>query len=316
MTRNIALDMLKLSLAFMVVGIHAKFLTDLSPLLGYLTVNGLFRIAVPLFLLINGFYFFSIFTQEKTLIWFKRVFYLYLFWMLFYSYFWFRPKETSLIELVKFAFVGYNHLWYLPGMIGAATISIFFIKKTSTIFTVSSIFLFFLIGVSIQYIGSYHLIENTMLDQFMNYDWVYRNFLFFAFPFFAIGFLINKFKIHKFVSIKTALQLSVIGCILLLGESYLNYVEPFRDGGFDIQLSLLILCPALFLFFINMEFKGDNKNITLYSSGIYFIHYFFLHVYRKIVGFDETILTLVTIISSIIASYILIIINKKYNFII
>ena len=39
--RNITLDILKLVLAFMVVGIHAEFLADISILGQYLTVNGI-----------------------------------------------------------------------------------------------------------------------------------------------------------------------------------------------------------------------------------------------------------------------------------
>ena len=43
LNRNIALDILKLSLAFMVVGLHAGFLTDITSLGQYLTVNGVFK---------------------------------------------------------------------------------------------------------------------------------------------------------------------------------------------------------------------------------------------------------------------------------
>ena len=57
MERNVSLDILKLSMAFMVVAAHARFLSEISPLGEYLTVNGLFRIILPVFLIINGFFF-------------------------------------------------------------------------------------------------------------------------------------------------------------------------------------------------------------------------------------------------------------------
>lgn len=57
LVRNGALDVLKIAMAFIVVGMHAGFLTDISPIAAYLTANGLFRIAVPVFLLINGYFF-------------------------------------------------------------------------------------------------------------------------------------------------------------------------------------------------------------------------------------------------------------------
>lgn len=53
MERNVALDLLKLTMAAMVVGLHAGFLNDFSSLGYYITVNGIFRIAVPVFFVIN-----------------------------------------------------------------------------------------------------------------------------------------------------------------------------------------------------------------------------------------------------------------------
>jgi len=112
LSRNIALDILKVTLAFMVVGLHADFLADITSTGSYLTVNGIFRIAVPLFLLINGFYFYSVLANQKTANWIKKVLSLYVFWMLFYSYFWFRPSELSFVEFAKIAktlILGYFH---------------------------------------------------------------------------------------------------------------------------------------------------------------------------------------------------------------
>lgn len=61
--RNVSLDLLKLLMAIMVVALHANFLQEYSLLGSYLLVNGLFRVAVPIFLIINGFYFFNVLIQ-------------------------------------------------------------------------------------------------------------------------------------------------------------------------------------------------------------------------------------------------------------
>lgn len=58
MGRQISLDIFKLLMSFMVVGLCAGFLGDVDLLGEYLAVNGIFRLAVPTFLVINGFYFF------------------------------------------------------------------------------------------------------------------------------------------------------------------------------------------------------------------------------------------------------------------
>jgi hypothetical protein len=47
-------------MAFMIVGLHAGFLGEYTKLGHYLTVNGVFRVAVPVFLIINGFYFYPV----------------------------------------------------------------------------------------------------------------------------------------------------------------------------------------------------------------------------------------------------------------
>lgn len=69
MERNISVDILKLVLSFMVVGLHTNFLRDLSFPVGYVLKNGFFRMAVPLFFIINGYYFYNIFTENKKLFW-------------------------------------------------------------------------------------------------------------------------------------------------------------------------------------------------------------------------------------------------------
>lgn len=317
MKRNIALDILKLILAFMVVGLHTGFLADISALGNYLTTQGIFRIAVPIFLLINGFYFYSILDKGRSAYWFKRVLYLYLFWMLFYSYFWFRPSDASFIEIVKIIhklIIGHFHLWYLPAMLGAAALVILF-KKLSLKLMIGIILVAFAGGVVIQYAGNYHMIDNQTIDKFFNYHWIHRNLFFFGFPFFFIGFLINKFSIQDRISLKLSVILSIIGFSLLICESYLNYIEPLRDGGFDNFISLLIVCPAVFLLFMKLDFQGSSKQLSFYATGVYFIHPIFMTIYSRFTDFDGTLLTFIVIISSIFASYFLIKINNKVKFI-
>ncbi len=129
LNRNVALDIFKITAAFMVVGLHAGFLNDVTSIGNYLTVNGIFRIAVPVFLLINGFYFYPVLVKEKSAYWLKKILYLYFFWMLLYSKVWFRPSEISFIEIAQIAHTlifGYYHLWYFSGLLGAAVLVILF----------------------------------------------------------------------------------------------------------------------------------------------------------------------------------------------
>ena len=317
LNRNIALDILKLLMAFMVVALHSGFLNDITLLGEYLTVNGVFRIAVPIFLIINGFYFYSVLSKGAEINWLKKILTLYVVWMVFYSYFWFSLTDFSFINIAKLAhqiIIGYHHLWYISGLIGASIILIVFRKCTSLNLMISIVFTFVL-GVLIQYLGNYHVFEGTIFDKLFNYHWFHRNLLLFSYPFFCIGYLINKHSFHNTVSFKLAGVLSVLGVLVLLGESYINYHQDGRDGGFDNFLSLALVCPFIFILFMNSKVSGSNKNIALYSSAIYFIHSFVLSVFKKYLDLDPTLLTFVVIMVSVMISYFIIILNKRLKFI-
>ncbi|TMP18737.1 acyltransferase [Pseudoalteromonas sp. S2893] len=315
MKRNIALDILKLSMALMIVGLHAGFLGDITSLGSFLTVNGIFRIAVPVFFLINGFYFYPVLLKYSHVNWFKRVFILHVFWTVFYSYFWLNnPDFPFIIILLKNIIIGYYHLWYIPAMLGAGFL-VFLAKNLSSLFLVFSVLLTFLCGVLIQYTATYHLLGDNSLDKILSYQFIYRNLLFFAYPFFCLGFLINKHLLHKYFSFKLILIVIAIGVIALITESYLNYYQSTRDGGFDMFFSLIILCPFILILFLKINIPNESKKIALYSTSIYFIHLFILNLYREYTELNGTLLTLTTIVSSVFFSYFIIKLNKRLKFI-
>lgn len=301
----------------MVVGIHADFLADISPLGEYLTVSGLFRIAVPIFILINGFYFFRVVNEGTQINWLKRISILYVAWMIFFIYFWFFIPEMSLesfLKLFQIVFFGHHHLWYLPGIIGAAIV-LLTTRKMPQVAMIVLVFIVFVIGVYIQYAGNYHLYAGSNRDILFNEHWFHRNFLFFAYPFFALGYLINKTSLHKRISLKVSLTLSLFGLAMLLCESYINYYQEGRDGGFDNFASLIIAAPAIFILFIQIKITAKSKKIALYASAIYFIHLFVLSFFHRFTHFQETSLTLIVIIISVCASYFIIQLNNRLKFI-
>lgn len=317
MERNIALDILKLIMAFMVVGVHARFMMDLSPLTNFLTANGIFRIAVPVFFVINGYFFYYVLIKEQQLKWLKRVCILYIAWMAFYSYFWFSVPDLSLIayaKLLKVIFFGYYHLWYIAGMIGAALILLIVRKLPSSILIIS-ITLTFLSGVVIQYLGNYHVFEGTILDKLFNSIQMHRNMVFLAYPFFCTGYLMNKHSIPSRISLRLSFILSILAIGTLLGESYFNFLQENRDEGFDNYFSLILVCPIIFILFIKSNIPGTSRNIALYSLSIYFIHVLILIILQKNTVLGPTYLMLLTILLSAFVSYFIIKINKRLKFI-
>lgn len=304
-------------MSFMVVAMHSGFMQDYSTLVEYLSVNGFFRIAVPIFLVINGFYFFNTLAKNDHKNFFTKLLTLYLFWMLFYSYKWLPTPELSyvwVLELVKLFFIGYYHLWYVVAMLAAALI-LFFIRDTSSIHLTVTAILLYIIGVLCQYLGNYHYFNIILLDEIVNYNWFHRSALFFCLPFFIIGYLINRHSLHKKFSIRSALLLSVLGFIFVFLESYVNFYQDGRDGGFDNYLSLLFVCPLVFIFFLQLKVVGYTKEIALYSTGVYFIHIFVIDLILYFSELRYTVLTAMSFVTSIMLSYFLVKINKKYKFI-
>lgn len=127
-SRNLSLDILKIILAISVVFLHCHFLEDISIIGYYSTVEGLFRLAVPTFLIISGFYFFYIKDLNDLKKWIFRLGSLYLIWMTIYS-----PLWLSLDNIPKTLFTlfnGYYVLWYLIGALFSGII-VFYIKNLS-----------------------------------------------------------------------------------------------------------------------------------------------------------------------------------------
>ncbi|QBE62505.1 acyltransferase [Pseudoduganella lutea] len=315
--RNVSIDVLKLVLAFMVVGLHVGLLQDTTPLIGYLFGNGVFRIAVPIFFIINGFYFFPILQRGEARRWFSRVVMLYLFWTVIYGYFWIPPLEPSLFGIAKFfhtIVIGYFHLWYLSGMIGAALLVIVFRSSKPRVAAIVVLGLYGT-GVFIQYAGNYHVFSGTVFDRIFNLLWVYRNFLFLGFPFFYIGFAINKYGLQKRLSSGHILLAVAIGAALLLFESSMNYFIRGSDGGYDNLAALLLICPAIFIAVHNCKLYSNQKRIATYSSGIYLVHMFVLQTLQPHVDIGLTAMTLLVMVVSIGITAALIPLSRRVAFV-
>ena len=318
MKRNIVLDLLRLVLAFMVVGIHTHFLHDISPVGSFLTVHGLFTIAVPVFLLISGFYMFPVLEKGEENKWIKRILIIYLVWMAFYAYKWLLDVPDYSIDSIsrvvhRFLF-GYAHLWYIAGLLGATFLLKWMHRYASSSVMIASVFITFLLGVFIEHINYWHLAQNSTLQTIFSFDWIYRNFLFVSYPFLAIGYLINRYSLHKKISIPSLLFFCVAGIGLILMESYHNFQTHQTNS--DNLLSILFAAPVIFLLFMKLNVDGYTKKLALYAASIYFIHIFFVHVFEYLhIDLGETLLTFVVYILSAIASYFIVKLHERVPYI-
>ena len=314
MNRNPLIDLLKLILAFMVVGLHTHFLVDFSVFSSYATINGLFRIAVPLFFMINGFYFDKIIQNKQLLTWLKKGVLLYITWMVIYLYFWFPYKDFRFSKLLTIIFIGYFHLWYLIAYVFSGIFLYLFRKKSNQLlFTIS--ILLFITGVFIQYSGNYHLFKhNEELDKILNYIPNYRNFLFFGFPFFTVGYLIKNSSISEKIRFSKIKIYTVIAFILFFAEIVFNYFNTPIDEKNDLFFSLIFICPILFIWVLKtpISISFETKNLSNLAVGIYLIHPLCFMLLRKYdISPKGTLTTIITIFSATLLAYLVLKMNKK-----
>ena len=275
------LDALKVVLAICVVALHCKILGGNDTAIGYMLGNGLFRVAVPVFFIINGYYLCHTLSEGHSFgAWFKRGLWMYLFWMLVYSPFYVDPATVGtlrgLLGIVKSFLIGYFHLWYLVGMLGGGLV-LYALRHWRTPQLVTLALIAYLIGLALQYARVYYVLPDPFLQHFNQNDYAARNFLFMGFPFMCMGFVFAKHQVAQAVSRPLVWGWLVMGVALMLAESYMNYsLRANPQLYFDFMFSLPILTPALFLLAC-VYFRASSSNTAAkVSSAVYYIHPLFI----------------------------------------
>lgn len=310
MDRNLSIDIFKMCLAVFVVFLHTGFFYDISQEISFLLVQGFFRIAVPAFLVITGYYFFFITDRKKFLTWLSRVVILFLIWNIFYLPLWF----TSNLKMVLFTlFNGYFVLWYLSGTALAGCL-LFLLRDLKSQYLLILSLLLYAIGWAIQEVGNLHVFPG-IIDKLLNFTPLYRNFLFLCFPFLALGFLIHKHRSYvDRYKINIGLVLGLLGLVII--ESYLNYNFISKAEGLDQLFVLFLAVPILFIYVLRLEIKGRTKSLASLSAAIFLIHPLFLFFFRQIIPTHQyTLISLFVLLSSILAGLILVRLNQRLKYI-
>ena len=283
------LDVLKAICAFLVICIHISYKDKLGNI-----VTPLCRIAVPIFFMITGFFYYK--TSKKPLKQIKKVFILIILSNLLYFVFEMilngNPKIPSK-EDIKNSLL-YNsspfgfHLWYLNALLYVLII-VYLADKIKI-----RKFLYFLIpvllGVNLIY-GEYSI---ALLNK--NFDPIYmRNYLFVGLPYFLLGDLLykNKDKIAKKIPIKAlAILIPIFGFTSVMEEHILN--SHGKDAIGEIYISTTFFAVAVFLFAIQVkQVRFENilaKIGRKYSTYIYILHVMFINIFNKFVTINNNIL--------------------------
>jgi hypothetical protein len=314
--RNLSLDVVKVGLAILVIVNHSAFIKDYSLAWNYFFTQSVFRFSVPTFFVIGGYFLYRYLSAGRPFSgWFYRLLLIHSVWSIIYLYF-YVPHDTSpseiLIEVIKRYIEGYWHLWFTMGMLGGG-LCLFLLKSLSdrSLFFLS--ITLFIIGVSIQYIGNYHVFAGTYIDLIANKTHIYRNFLFVGLPFVTIGYLISKKQLETYINEKAIWAVFIGSIALLTIEGAINtfYINDYSQT-FDILISQFFVGPSLLILILKSKKKTKFSIYAKMSTGIYFIHPLFLLVLPHVLD-SRTAIFFSTLLLSVGSAYLLARLNRRFQ---
>lgn len=305
MERNVTFDYLKIILSMLVITIHMPPLFSADSIIGWSISNGIARIAVPIFFMLNGYYMESKLTNFNT-VWkyIKRFIVLYIVWMLIYlPFFCGMPIRHQLVNLLT----GYFHLWYLPALI-IGTALLFLFRKTikyNYVILAIALILYFT-GLYIQ--NNYYGIQTENIRQVL-----FRNGFFMGFPFIFLGWFIkeNQEKIKRI----NPVVLILAGLVLIavfLWEIFSKYTE--NSCNTNLYIAIIFLCPIIFTVVLNQSKYSENDGyIGKLASGIFFIHIWVVVLITDALQVNEMKIFIypVVLFFSALLSVVLIQLNKR-----
>jgi surface polysaccharide O-acyltransferase-like enzyme len=325
MARNINLDLLKFILSMMVVGIHALFLVDVDWRLYDIFVNYVFRIAVPIFFMINGYFALKVVQSPQAFgRWFLSLIGLYAVWTTIYTPYFFYP-DMKPIDWASIIFIGYFHLWYVPATAFAGFFFFVYVRLMGPnfgIWLVSFLAICFLGGLGVQYLGNIHIWPTTDLDKTLNHLPVYRNALTFALPCFGAGLWLAQTQAESrgVLSLAKSTLLFVIGMVCMVAEYSLNKALNINEG-FDLLWSLPVLTVGLFSMVLALP-RLETETSSLWTKTaaflsdasvvIYFLHPLLLK-YLSALGQGATAKTFFVILGCILATPLIVFLNKVFK---
>jgi surface polysaccharide O-acyltransferase-like enzyme len=302
--RSLSVDALRLCLAVMVVFLHCNPASDLSPLLSYVTGNGLYRVAVPAFFMLSGYFFFSAVQAGRALAYVRRIALLYGLWMLLYLPYWYGALrvEAPLRGLLLLTF-GWWHLWYLISLACCALLTLW-LRSWSTRSLLGLAAVLFTMGVAVMYamLMRWLVPEGTFPGPG---NWLNRNGLFLGLPFFLAGFVVRREGWERRLPAPLLWTAALTGLGLLVFEAGAIRTHAPRVLGLDTPLAMGIAAPALVLLALRGTRPAQGRLIGTLASGTFFLHVAVLVPLMKYTSLSRTAIALVTLAATGLLSLLL-----------
>lgn len=285
-----SLDVLKLLMAVFIVLFHFHFLKDIAPKTSLFLSETLFRLPVPIFIIISGFFYSQLKDKKKYL---KDILLIYAAWSVLYIPYW--QLDLRPVKIVEYIFFGYFQLWYLTSII--ITFLLFTLFRKSHFICISISVMFFLLNLLIEYGITYDILD------FGIYENMARRNIFLVFPYFYIGYLIYHTNAQQYFSIKKASLLLILSILLFLGEN-LIHIQHAIHYNLDNFVTLPFVSFFLIIFCLKFPEQWNNKKISYFSEKLFLTHGLFLILIFKLPN-NETFISLIVLFFSFILSLIL-----------
>ncbi len=270
MDRKLSIDLLKIAMAICVVAIHVNPLDGL-PEDGAFLHGALARVAVPVFFLINGYFFETIARQGGTRIYVARLLRLFAIWTVLYLPAWsWALSNPEVWQLVRFLGMGWWHLWYLPALALAAALGAV-MQGWPVSRQLAAMAASFLTGVGLVYGLAFDLLHPSQLV-FGDMTVLHRNGLFLGLPFFLAGMLIRRSRLEQRFSVQALAIIAASALAMLVAEGWFLGNHATELANHDNLLMLGLASPALFLFALKFKAKSPSRTLGTYANGLFFIH--------------------------------------------
>lgn len=332
-SRNKGIELFRMIAAIMVVAIHTFPFQSISPMLDEVVTLTLFRVAVPYFFMVTGYFLLgkysldtSFLNRQKVKLFLIKILKIYSFVILLYL-----PlsiingtitAKTSLLTWLKLIiFDGtFYHLWYFPGIIlGVALVSIslnlFGFKKTGILAIL--LYIIGLGGDSWYGVLSFNPVVETFytfIFKFMSYT---RTGFFFAPLFLCLG--IYLYQNQEWIKKSSSRLLSILGLltILLLMES-MTLGKIFEKRHDSMYLFLPFVMLILFTLILKWQSKKEVKNLSSLALVVYIIHPIVIVVVHYISNYifilkNSVLYFLVVLVISILCAKVILDIYKSLS---
>lgn len=287
MSKKINIDAVRFIVTFLIVAIHISPFAQMNGGFDFFFTRILGRIAVPLFLMITGYYVLNRSLKNKEVLkdYSKKILKIYLFCILIYipiNIYMGELKGIHVVSILKDIFMNgtFYHLWYFPALVLGLWITYYLLDKMKdkkTLFIVIVLYFIGLLGDSYYgFIRGNEILVTIYDGLFKIFDYT-RNGVFFVPIFLYLGYHVGKGNRN----ICSPFWIFFLFLLMTVEGMTLHHYDFQRHDSMYI-----FLIPLMYFFFsyIMAHSEGNHKPLRNIATGIYIFHPFFLVGFRFLFG--------------------------------